>query len=83
MDEPFLAGDATHEHHGRAIRVDAQVLHHVGAVVRFELVGVDSVLDHEHPVGVKVRVGGKDVLAHPRGHGDDGIGGFEGSFLGP
>ena len=83
VDESFLAGDATHEHHGRTVQVNAQVLHYVGAVVRFELVGVDSVLDHEHPVGVKIRVGGEDVFAHPRGHGDDGVGSFEGGFLGP
>ena len=83
VDQPLLAGYAAHENHRRAVQVDAQALHHVGAVVRFELVGVDSVLDHEHPVGIQVRVGGENVLAHPRGDGDDGVGGLEGGLLRP
>ena len=43
------------------VRVDAEPLEHVGAVVRGVLLGVDAVVDHLDPVRVDRRVGGQHV----------------------
>ena len=90
MGQSLLAGDAADEHDGGAVGVDAEALEGgvgrgVGLLAPRVLPGleVDAVVDDLDALGVDVRVGAQDVLAHAVGDRDDPGGGLVGGLLRP
>jgi len=71
MLQPFLVRDPADEDDVRRRGVDAVAFEHVRAVVGLVLLGVDSVVDHLHALGVDRRVASEHVVAHrPRDRDD-------------
>ena len=61
VEDPLLVRDASDEEHIRLAHAPAR--QHVLRLGATEQVGVDAVVDDDHPVGIDAEVG-QDVLAH-------------------
>src|SRR5215203_5695976 len=83
MNEALLAGDPSHEHHRRLVKIDSKLVDDLGAWIRLEFLGVNAVLDDMHFVGIKVGVGVQGVYAHTGTDCDHSIGCLECSLLSP
>ena len=85
--QTLLAGDAAHEQQGGLGTVDVVTIEHLPArIVRGrggEVRHGDAVVDHNHLVWIKIRVGGQNVLAHATGNGDHAVGVLVSVLLGP
>jgi len=62
--EALLRGDASDEHDGRPVRVDAEPLHDVRAGVGRVRPGVDAVRDHMQASRIQPGVPAHDVVSH-------------------
>ena len=61
IEDPLLIRDATDEEHVRL--ADASTRQHVARLGSPKLIGVDAVVDDDHPLGGDAKMG-QDVLAH-------------------
>ena len=85
--QTLLTGDAAHEQQGRLGTVDVVTLKHLPArIVRRRSSKVrhgDAVVNHNHLVWIKIRIGSQNILAHATGNGDHAVGVLVGVLLGP
>ena len=85
--QTLLTGDTAHEQQGGLRTVDVVTLKHLPTrIVRRRSSKVrhgDAVVNHNHLVWIKIRIGGQNILAHATGNGDHAVGVLVGVLLGP